>query len=73
MLTGWGSIGRTLAHEAPKNLQAATLPIIEHDLCEKAIVESLKPKQRNPLHSTNICTGPLDGSLSACKVYLGIF
>ncbi|OAD61120.1 Lectizyme [Eufriesea mexicana] len=67
MLTGWGSIGRTLAHETPEYLQAAILPIIDYDLCEKAIAKSLKPKQRNPLHSTNICTGPLDGSLSACK------
>lgn len=68
MLTGWGSIGRTRVHEKPGNLQAAVLPIIGYDVCKRAIARSLKPKEKNPLHPTNICTGPLNGSLSACKV-----
>ena len=68
MLTGWGSIGRTRVHEKPGNLQAAVLPIIDYDVCKRAIARSLKLKEKNPLHPTNICTGPLNGSLSACKV-----
>lgn len=68
MLTGWGSIGRSHAHESPENLQAAILPIINYQLCNKMITKSLKPKEKNPLHPTNVCTGPLDGSLAACKV-----
>ncbi|XP_017891818.1 transmembrane protease serine 9-like [Ceratina calcarata] len=67
MLTGWGSIGRTREPEIPENLQAAILPIIDYDLCKTTLDKTLKPKEKNPLHSTNICTGPLDGSLSACK------
>ncbi|KAK9296004.1 hypothetical protein QLX08_009851 [Tetragonisca angustula] len=67
MLTGWGSIGRTRVHEKPGNLQAAVLPIIDYDVCKRAIARSLKLKEKNPLHPTNICTGPLNGSLSACK------
>nr|XP_034178430.1 venom peptide isomerase heavy chain-like [Osmia lignaria] len=70
MLTGWGSIGRTRAPEKPENLQAALLPIIDYDLCKSTLDKSLKGKEKNPLHSTNVCTGPLDGSLSACKVQL---
>ncbi|XP_054011907.1 lectizyme-like [Hylaeus anthracinus] len=67
MLTGWGSIGRTRKPEAPEVLQAATLPVIDYDLCKLTLDKSLKRKDKNPLHETNICTGPLDGSLSACK------
>ncbi|XP_076679463.1 trypsin isoform X1 [Andrena cerasifolii] len=67
MLTGWGSTGRTRAQENPENLQAATLPIIDYDLCKSTLNKSLKRKEKNTLHPTNICTGPLDGSLSACK------
>lgn len=68
MLTGWGSIGRTRAPENPETLQAAMLPIIDYDLCEATLDKSVKRKGKNPLHPTNVCTGPLDGSLSACKV-----
>lgn len=67
MLTGWGSIGRTRALDLPEVLQAATLPIIDYDLCKETLDKTLKSANRNPLHPTNICTGPLDGSLSACK------
>lgn len=70
MLTGWGSIGRTRAPEKPENLQAATVPIIDYDLCKSTLDKSLEGKEKNPLHPTNVCTGPLDGSLSACKVQL---
>lgn len=70
MLTGWGSIGRTRAPKTPENLQQAIVPIIDYHVCMRTLQKTLKPKERNPLHQTNICTGPLDGSLSACKVIL---
>ncbi|XP_076168797.1 trypsin [Ptiloglossa arizonensis] len=67
MLTGWGSIGRTRASESPEVLQAATIPIVDYDLCKLTLDKTLKGKEKNPLHPTNVCTGPLDGSLSACR------
>ncbi|XP_017788698.1 PREDICTED: trypsin-like [Habropoda laboriosa] len=67
VLTGWGSIGRTRSPETPENLQAAVLPILDYDFCKETLDKVLKPKEKNPLHTTNVCTGPLDGSLSACK------
>ncbi|CAK9819754.1 Gpl [Anthophora quadrimaculata] len=67
MLTGWGSIGRTRAPETPENLQAAVLPILDYNFCKETLDKTLKQGEQNPLHPTNVCTGPLDGSLSACK------
>ncbi|XP_024935537.1 trypsin isoform X2 [Cephus cinctus] len=67
MLTGWGSIGRTRAPENPEILQAAILPILDYNTCKHALDKALRQDGPNPLHPTNICTGPLDGSLSACK------
>nr|XP_033334269.1 trypsin-like [Megalopta genalis] len=67
MLSGWGSIGRTRRPKTPEKLQAAVLPIVDYALCKLTLDKSLKRKDKNPLHPTNICTGPLDGSLSACK------
>ncbi|XP_031788611.1 venom peptide isomerase heavy chain-like [Nasonia vitripennis] len=67
MLTGWGSISRTRRPEAPEVLQAATLPLLDFHECKEALDNRLKKEGRNPLHPTNICTGPLDGSQSACK------
>lgn len=68
MLTGWGSISRTRRPEAPEVLQAAMLPLLDFEECKEALDKRLKKEGRNPLHPTNICTGPLDGSASACKV-----
>lgn len=68
ILTGWGSISRSRKPETPEVLQAATLPLIDYEECKQALDRRLKKEGRNPLHSTNVCTGPLDGSASACKV-----
>lgn len=68
ILTGWGSISRTKLPKNPEILQAATLKILDYDLCKRTLDKSLRHERRNPLDPTNICTGPLDGSLSACKV-----
>ena len=68
VLTGWGSISRTRRPERPEVLQEATLPLLDYEECKSALDKVLKRKGRNPLHHSNICTGPLDGSASACKV-----
>ncbi|KAL2725896.1 transmembrane protease serine 9-like [Vespula maculifrons] len=67
ILTGWGSISRTKLPKNPEILQAATLKILDYNLCKRTLDKSLRHERRNPLDPTNICTGPLDGSLSACK------
>ncbi|KAF7412583.1 hypothetical protein HZH66_001479 [Vespula vulgaris] len=67
ILTGWGSISRTKLPKNPEILQAATLQILDYNLCKRTLDKSLRHERRNPLDPTNICTGPLDGSLSACK------
>lgn len=67
-LTGWGSIGRSRAPNNPVILQSAILPILDYDICHRALDKVLRHEGRNPLHPTNVCTGPLDGTLSACKV-----
>ena len=69
ILTGWGSIGRSRSPETPEVLQTASLPLLSYEECREALDQKLMSKEgRNPLHETNICTGPLDGSASACKV-----
>ncbi|XP_043285566.1 serine protease 33-like [Venturia canescens] len=66
-LTGWGSIGRTRAPHNPEILQSAILPILDYNICHRALDKVLRHEGRNPLHPTNLCTGPLNGTLSACK------
>lgn len=68
ILTGWGSISRTKMPKHPVELQVAELTILDYSLCKQALKKALRKKRFVPLHPTNICTGPLDGSLSACKV-----
>ncbi|XP_046741812.1 venom peptide isomerase heavy chain-like [Diprion similis] len=67
MLTGWGSIGRGRDLNKPTTLQEAVLPILNYEICKRALDKALRHEGRNPLHPTNICTGPLDGTKSACK------
>ncbi|XP_059617454.1 trypsin-1-like [Phlebotomus argentipes] len=59
---GWGSTASDLSSSFPAKLQRATLPLLAWDECQ-AIMGG---PDATPLHSTNICTGPLDGGLSAC-------
>lgn len=68
ILTGWGSISRTRQSESPEVLQAANLPLLSYEECKEALDNRLEKEGRNPLHPTNVCTGPLDGTASACKV-----
>ncbi|KAL0274764.1 UNVERIFIED_CONTAM: hypothetical protein PYX00_002813 [Menopon gallinae] len=61
VLSGWGSTSRTFTPIFPEVLQKAKLPIVSFDDCKKAFPNSKLDKQ------SNICTGPLNGDLSACS------
>ncbi|XP_076227354.1 transmembrane protease serine 9 [Nomia melanderi] len=63
-LTGWGSTSRSNNPNMPDKLQTADLPLVEWNTCKKAIEQLVGP---SPLHSTNVCTGPLTGGYSACN------
>jgi secreted trypsin-like serine protease len=63
-LFGWGSNGTGI----PDILQTTTLNIIEFDQCTE-IFRALFGG--NVLHQYDICTGPLDGSTSACNADSG--
>ncbi|XP_017105328.2 trypsin delta-like [Drosophila bipectinata] len=66
-LYGWGSTSKGQTPSFPKTLQVAkNIPIIKLDACAKA----LGTKGRD-VHSTNLCTGPLDGGISICSADSG--
>ncbi|XP_014212719.1 lectizyme-like [Copidosoma floridanum] len=67
ILTGWGSVSRTRKPESPRVLQVATLPLLDYEECKEVLDERLRREDENPIDPTNVCTGPLDGSQSACK------
>ncbi|KAM8717144.1 hypothetical protein ACLKA7_003935 [Drosophila subpalustris] len=58
-LYGWGSTSTTNTASYPSMLQVATnLPIISLSSCEQAL--------KKDVHSTNLCTGPLNGHVGIC-------
>lgn len=59
-LHGWGSTSTTSTPSYPNRLQTVSKPIIPYQVCEDVLGNS-------PLHSTNVCTGPLTGGVSACS------
>jgi secreted trypsin-like serine protease len=63
-LYGWGSTSQTQIPAIPDILQTVTKPIIQWDLCRE-IVNAVFDHE--PLHSSNICTGPLDSVVTACS------
>lgn len=66
-LYGWGSTSKTQTPSFPKTLQVAkNIPIIKVDACAAALGE----KGRD-VHSTNLCTGPLNGGISICSADSG--
>ncbi|KAJ8687274.1 hypothetical protein QAD02_023068 [Eretmocerus hayati] len=65
VLSGWGSISTSNVPILPDSLQKATLPVVDYDECKKAL-DALAIGD-NPLHVNNVCTGPLDGGVSACS------
>lgn len=61
ILSGWGSTSNTQTPHYPDHLQKATLPIVDFKSCGDKLGAS-------PLNeASNICTGPIDGELSACS------
>lgn len=64
-LSGWGSISTSSIAKMPDILQKAILPVVDLNKCKNALEDIIGP---SPLHSTNICTGPLTGGYSACSV-----
>lgn len=63
-LFGWGSTSQTETPAIPDILQTATKPIIQLPLCRE-IVNAIF--DHDPLHSSNVCTGPLDSVVTACS------
>lgn len=63
-LFGWGSTSYTTTPSWPNILQTVTKPVIEWEICRE-IVNAVFAHE--PLHSSNLCTGPLDTIESACN------
>jgi hypothetical protein len=63
-LFGWGSTSDSTTPSFPDILQTVVKPIVAWDLCEE-IVNAIF--DHRPLHTSNFCTGPLEGRLSACN------
>ncbi|KAL0274765.1 UNVERIFIED_CONTAM: hypothetical protein PYX00_002814 [Menopon gallinae] len=61
ILSGWGSVSNTETPRYPDCLQKATLPLVSYDDCRKKWGNSPLDKV------SNICTGPIGGTLSACS------
>lgn len=59
-LHGWGSVSTGHFPINPNILQSVKKPIIPHHECDAVLGNS-------PLHETNVCTGPLEGGISACS------
>lgn len=63
-LYGWGSMSRTSTPKLPKTLQMMTVPIIAPSLCSAVLnAEELELIS----DELTICTGPTDGTPSACN------
>lgn len=63
-LFGWGSTSSTTTPSFPDILQTVSKPIIDWDLCREIVDATF---DHEPLHSSNLCTTPLDQNLSSCN------
>lgn len=63
-LFGWGSTSTTNTAIIPDILQTVTKDIIPLDICRE-IVNAVM--EHEPLHYTNVCTGPLNSIVTACS------
>lgn len=63
-LYGWGSTSTTNTAIIPDILQTATKDIIPLDICREVVNAVM---DHEPLHYTNICTGPLNSIVTACS------
>lgn len=64
-LFGWGSISMTENPIIPNILQTVTKDLLSLDLCREVLDN--KYPEGTPLHSTNVCTGPLNSVITACS------
>lgn len=62
-LFGWGSTSTSSVPSMPDILQTATKTVIPLDLCREIVGEA---RHHEPLHDSNMCTGPLNSQISAC-------
>ncbi|KAL7286311.1 hypothetical protein TKK_0019271 [Trichogramma kaykai] len=62
ILSGWGAV-HSHGRDTPDILQKATLTTIGLDVCNKAVEKYGDTK----VVSSNICTGPITGGISACQ------
>ncbi|KAK9736499.1 Trypsin [Popillia japonica] len=65
ILSGWGSVSTSIIPNMPNTLQKANLPLLDWDVCASALASLFGSS--DPLASTNVCTGPLTGGISACS------
>ncbi|XP_063696973.1 trypsin-1-like [Culicoides brevitarsis] len=65
-LAGWGSTSSSIiVPSMPSDLQRINLPIVPIVECDEAMTSLVGP---SPLdYTSNICTGPLTGGISACS------
>lgn len=66
---GWGSMRPEQPPILPDILQTATLNILPFDSCRE-IFDTIFPGG-HPLHFTDLCTGPLNGSHGTCNADSG--
>ncbi|XP_033232030.1 uncharacterized protein LOC117183008 [Belonocnema kinseyi] len=64
VLSGWGSTSKDLTTELPKVLQYAKVPLVDNDSCNQTLQEVELGVE---LFDTQICSGPLGDSVSACS------
>lgn len=64
-LCGWGSISPSHFPEMPDKLQHVKMEYLDRQSCYEAI---LRLTGSSPVHETNVCTGPLYDTISACSV-----
>lgn len=63
-LYGWGSTSQTNVASIPDILQTVRKDIIAWDLCREIVNQIF---DHEPLHSSNVCTGPLNSIITACS------
>lgn len=64
-LFGWGSVSQTETAIIPDILQVVTKDLLTLDVCREVL--DGKFPLGTPLHSTNVCTGPLNSVITACS------
>ena len=66
-ISGWGSVSRTPALRIPVDLQRADVKLMDLKTCDS--IFKLLTGKPSKLHTTNLCTGPLEKEANVCKVW----